>query len=417
MRYFFLPLLRKVDLGCDINLKLKLNFLVVAKRICGIALNDTSSEESMAAPKINKNFLPGRMAFVFNTNKKSRDIPTTIFRSEIEVSSHDRRHAESIVQSSRDGTNEIVLNKLIQILTYIRSGESGKLDKKRRKIDPEQSSKELSRAKMPEAEGEDRSSHKLKKRNREEKDRKRNETEVIRDDRDRRRVDRDEKPRDDRYRDEKYSDDRRESSRRTDRERDSTRRDQRDRDRRGRDKHEERDMKFIKPDPKPGKAVSDADSDDIFADIGADYKPDLKRPKKTAQPVSKDGKTFQKSETDIENELPKAPEKPKKTINFGTTDEVIAAANKLAEAKRRGLTLEQLEKEGSKAIPDGATGFGRLAVDEDYDDDDRFEDAEDIRRLERKRGKLMNHKSYANSQWQQVSGMLDKKKGKNYPIK
>merc|ERR1711997_266859 len=113
---------------------------------------------------------------------------------------------------------------------------------------------------------------------------------------------------------------------------DRDRYDRKDRDRR-RNRHEEREAKFLKPE-KPKKPASDASDDDIFADCGSDYKPDLSKPKKTSQALPKNGKVFQRQDDDIENLLPKKPEKPeKKKTSYGTTDDVIAAANKLAEAK------------------------------------------------------------------------------------
>ncbi|EPS66233.1 hypothetical protein M569_08542 [Genlisea aurea] len=76
--------------------------------------------------KINEMFLPGRMAFVFNTeNLFSQDIPTTVHRSK-----DDCPVPEEMVKVSVDGS---VLDRIAKIMTYLRLGSSGKVLKKKKK--------------------------------------------------------------------------------------------------------------------------------------------------------------------------------------------------------------------------------------------------------------------------------------------
>lgn len=70
-------------------------------------------------PDRNELFLPRRMAYVVNLEDEiSDDVPTTIIRSRAECSTSE--------SSSTLTTNDIVMNKLIQIWSYIRQGGSKK---------------------------------------------------------------------------------------------------------------------------------------------------------------------------------------------------------------------------------------------------------------------------------------------------
>ena len=70
-------------------------------------------------PDRNELFLPRRMAYVVNLEEESSDdVPTTIIRSRAECSTSE--------SSSTLTTNDIVMNKLIQIWSYIRQGGSKK---------------------------------------------------------------------------------------------------------------------------------------------------------------------------------------------------------------------------------------------------------------------------------------------------
>ena len=70
-------------------------------------------------PDRNELFLPRRMAYVVNLeDESSDDVPTTIIRSRAECSTSE--------SSSTLTTNDIVMNKLIQIWSYIRQGGSKK---------------------------------------------------------------------------------------------------------------------------------------------------------------------------------------------------------------------------------------------------------------------------------------------------
>merc|ERR1711981_903598 len=102
------------------------------------------------------------MAFTFDVTKRGPDMPTSIMRSEIEVNTKDRQLAESIMQQKTEGSaNDIVLNKLIQILSYIRSGDRQKLEKKRKGINGERDSKSSRHGPTPTpSTTSDRSSHK-----------------------------------------------------------------------------------------------------------------------------------------------------------------------------------------------------------------------------------------------------------------
>ncbi|PIA33164.1 hypothetical protein AQUCO_04200136v1 [Aquilegia coerulea] len=75
--------------------------------------------------KSNEMFLPGRMAFVFNVDGLSHDMPTTIHRSKA-----DCPIPEEMVTVSVDGS---VLDRITKIMSYLRLGSSGKVLKKKKK--------------------------------------------------------------------------------------------------------------------------------------------------------------------------------------------------------------------------------------------------------------------------------------------
>jgi len=78
-------------------------------------------------PKLNELFLPGRMAYVMDLEEDGEtDIPTTSIRSKQDVVNNDQKATLS--------TNDIVINKLTQILSYLRAGNRNK-KKRKDKID------------------------------------------------------------------------------------------------------------------------------------------------------------------------------------------------------------------------------------------------------------------------------------------
>lgn len=83
--------------------------------------------------KIERNelFAPGRMAFVIDLEEENgeTDIPTTLIRSKADLPAE----AQEVQTLS---TNDIVINKLSQILSYLRQGGKGKKNKKRDKDKP-----------------------------------------------------------------------------------------------------------------------------------------------------------------------------------------------------------------------------------------------------------------------------------------
>ncbi|EFX85643.1 hypothetical protein DAPPUDRAFT_313838 [Daphnia pulex] len=75
-------------------------------------------------PERNEHFLPGRMAYLIELEDENAesDIPTTVLRSKADCPG-----LESLATLS---TNDIVINKLTQILSYLRQGKIGKKLKK-----------------------------------------------------------------------------------------------------------------------------------------------------------------------------------------------------------------------------------------------------------------------------------------------
>jgi len=73
--------------------------------------------------KVNELFFPGRMAYVMELEEEvESDIPTTTIRSKKDVAINEQKATLS--------TNDIVINKLTQILSYLRAGSRNKKKKK-----------------------------------------------------------------------------------------------------------------------------------------------------------------------------------------------------------------------------------------------------------------------------------------------
>uniref|UniRef100_A0A336LEX5 CSON010454 protein n=1 Tax=Culicoides sonorensis TaxID=179676 RepID=A0A336LEX5_CULSO len=79
----------------------------------------------------NELFAPGRMAYSIELDDENTDtdIPTTIIRSKAEIP-QEQQETQTL------STNDIVINKLSQILSYLRQGGKGKKNKKRDKDKP-----------------------------------------------------------------------------------------------------------------------------------------------------------------------------------------------------------------------------------------------------------------------------------------
>ena len=82
-------------------------------------------------PKVNELFMPRRMAYVMDLNDDESDIPVTLMRSKAECPTESIHAANN--SSSTLTTNDIVINKLVQILSYLRQSGSGKKDLKKLK--------------------------------------------------------------------------------------------------------------------------------------------------------------------------------------------------------------------------------------------------------------------------------------------
>merc|ERR1711874_208557 len=73
--------------------------------------------------RVHELFLPGRMAYVMELEEEGEsDIPTTTIRSKKDVA--------QLEQKATLSTNDIVINKLTQILSYLRAGARSKKKKK-----------------------------------------------------------------------------------------------------------------------------------------------------------------------------------------------------------------------------------------------------------------------------------------------
>jgi len=78
-------------------------------------------------PKQNELFFPGRMAYIMDLEEEAdSDIPTTTIRSKKDVAMNEQKATLS--------TNDIVINKLTQILSYLRAGSRNKKKKKADKL-------------------------------------------------------------------------------------------------------------------------------------------------------------------------------------------------------------------------------------------------------------------------------------------
>eukprot|EP00096_Caligus_rogercresseyi_P008511 TRINITY_DN2745_c0_g1_i1.p1 TRINITY_DN2745_c0_g1~~TRINITY_DN2745_c0_g1_i1.p1 ORF type:complete len:583 (+),score=178.61 TRINITY_DN2745_c0_g1_i1:62-1810(+) len=75
----------------------------------------------------NEFFLPGRMAYIIDLDEEfaESDIPTTTIRSKVDCMAN-------VSQQATLSTNDIVINKLTQILSYLRAGSRNKKKKKDR---------------------------------------------------------------------------------------------------------------------------------------------------------------------------------------------------------------------------------------------------------------------------------------------
>lgn len=73
----------------------------------------------------NELFAPGRTAYCIDLDDElaESDIPTTLIRSKADV--------PQLEQTANLTTNDIVINKLAQILSYLRHGRHGKKGKKK----------------------------------------------------------------------------------------------------------------------------------------------------------------------------------------------------------------------------------------------------------------------------------------------
>ncbi|CAB4067104.1 IK [Lepeophtheirus salmonis] len=78
-------------------------------------------------PERNDFFIPGRMAYIIDLEEEfaESDIPTTSIRSKVDCQAN-------VDQQTTLSTNDIVINKLTQILSYLRAGSRNKKKKKDR---------------------------------------------------------------------------------------------------------------------------------------------------------------------------------------------------------------------------------------------------------------------------------------------
>lgn len=87
-------------------------------------------------PKCNELFFPGRMAYVIDLAEEedapdaanaASDVPTTMIRSKADI---EAAQGSSSLNSAVASTNDIVINKLTQILSYLRAGSRNKKKKR-----------------------------------------------------------------------------------------------------------------------------------------------------------------------------------------------------------------------------------------------------------------------------------------------
>ena len=78
-------------------------------------------------PDFNDSFLPGRLAYSIDLEDDAEsDIPITILRSKTDINNMENMQATFT-------TNDIVIQKLTQILSYLRTGRANKKQKKKEK--------------------------------------------------------------------------------------------------------------------------------------------------------------------------------------------------------------------------------------------------------------------------------------------
>lgn len=111
--------------------KAQLNDEPEYKSIMGRNIHNTVAFYRSRHVDKNELFAPGRMAYVIELDEETAetDIPTTLIRSKADVPV-----LEAEIQTLT--TNDIVINKLAQILSYLRQGGRGKKNKKRDKDKP-----------------------------------------------------------------------------------------------------------------------------------------------------------------------------------------------------------------------------------------------------------------------------------------
>jgi len=213
-------------------------------------------------PKVNELFHPGRMAYIMDLEEDETDIPTTTIRSKQDVALNEQKATLS--------TNDIVINKLTQILSYLRAGSRNKKKKKDKlgMLEPGMKA-EKGDDNMPIYE--DLNDFKPKKeetseRRRDRDDRHRGDDRRGYDDRRDRRDDYRDRRDDDRRRDDRYRSDRRRDDRRDRKEEDSKRSyfdtpaDEEDKEHRGGFTAEDKAMikNLLKKEEKKEKAKKDA---------------------------------------------------------------------------------------------------------------------------------------------------------------
>uniref|UniRef100_A0A1B0C995 RED-like N-terminal domain-containing protein n=1 Tax=Lutzomyia longipalpis TaxID=7200 RepID=A0A1B0C995_LUTLO len=101
------------------------------KTIMGLNIKNLIAAQKSKVVERNELFLPGRMAYVIDIEDENaeNDIPTILIRSKADV-------PMSNAELQTLTTNDIVINKLSQILGYLRSGGKNKKNKKRDKDRP-----------------------------------------------------------------------------------------------------------------------------------------------------------------------------------------------------------------------------------------------------------------------------------------
>uniref|UniRef100_A0A1L8DLT4 Putative ik cytokine down-regulator of hla class ii n=1 Tax=Nyssomyia neivai TaxID=330878 RepID=A0A1L8DLT4_9DIPT len=101
------------------------------KTVMGMNIKNLLASQKSKHVERNELFLPGRMAYVIDLEDENaeNDIPTILIRSKADV-------PMSSAELQTLTTNDIVINKLSQILGYLRSGGKNKKNKKRDKDRP-----------------------------------------------------------------------------------------------------------------------------------------------------------------------------------------------------------------------------------------------------------------------------------------